>query len=169
MKITVVNGTNREGNRSMEISEEVIQVGEKMDYQMALVTLENWDKLFRGDYVKLSNASEGQKEDIEKMIGADMLLFVVPTYHHGIPSPLKNFLDSLKSKSAYDKKVIGLISSNSRDGDQGATQAKQVIDGIISYEGAQSTIVPKITIINYKDINKDRIKSFIEYCVGVVK
>jgi NAD(P)H-dependent FMN reductase len=168
MKITVINGTNRKGNRSMEVSRDVVKIGEEMGYEVGLVTLENWTELFRGDYVKLGDVKEGKKEDIEKMVEADVLIFVVPTYHTGIPSSLKNFFDSLSSKRAYDKKIIGLISSNSSNKDLGARQARQVINGIIAYKKVQSFIVPQISIINFDEIDPHRIEKFIEYCVGFV-
>jgi len=164
MSITIVNGTNRIGNRSIEISRTVTAIYREMKYRTKLITLNSFDTLFRGDYIHLEAATPAQKRDILSLIMADIIIFIIPTYHSGIPSSLKNFLDALKCSECYDKKVIGIISSNESNRDLGARQGFQTINGILAYLKLRSFIIPIIPIINFDDIDKDRIEKFINYC-----
>ncbi len=164
MKITIVNGTNRIGNRSIEISRVIGQIAHDMGFTINLITLDSFDTLFRGDYIRLVNATLSQKQDIRSLITADIIIFVIPTYHAGIPSSFKNFLDILKCNECYDNKIIGIISSNNQNRDLGARQGFQTINGILAYSKLHSFIVPIIPVINFDDVDKDRIKHFISYC-----
>jgi NAD(P)H-dependent FMN reductase len=168
MKITVINGTNRIGNKTMNISQEAISIVSDLGYNSSLVTLQNFTDLFRGDYLNLSNANAGQKKDIQNMIDSDVLFFVVPTYNRGIPAPLKNFLDILDEDNAFNNKVIGIIASN-KSQSFGADQAAQVINGILSFGKLNSFIVPRINITDHSNIDKVRLEDFIKYVTSFVK
>ena len=168
MKITIINGTNRIGNKSQNISHAAHIIARKLGYSSYVVTLENFTELFRGKYLTLDSASLQQCLDIEHMIQADVLLFVVPIYHHGIPSSLKNFLDLLDSDEAFNNKVIGFISSNKRRMD-GVNQTIEVLNGILSYRKLHSFIVPRVTITDHDNIDKKRLEDYIHYCLHFVK
>jgi NAD(P)H-dependent FMN reductase len=168
MKITVINGTNRIGNKTMNISQEAISIVSDLGYDSSLVNLTNFTDLFRGEYLSLNNANAAQKKDIQDMIDADVLLFVVPTYHRGIPAPLKNFLDILDEDSAFDNKVIGIIASN-KSQSFGADQAAQVINGILSFGKLNSFVVPRINITDHSNINTERLEGFMEYVISFAK
>jgi NAD(P)H-dependent FMN reductase len=167
MKITIINGTNRVGNKTKNISKEASRIVSSFGYDFQIVTLDNFTQLFRGEYINLESANKAQKIDIQNMIDADVLLFVVPTYHRGIPSPLKNFLDTLDEDSAFDNKVIGIIASNKTQS-FGADQAAQVINGILSFGKLNSFIIPRINITDHDDIDSERLKEFIGYVVNFV-
>lgn len=164
MKLTIINGTNRKANRSMGISHAVGKIAREKSFDVNLITLNNFDTLFRGTYIRVENASSEQKRDMRNLITADIILFVIPTYHAGIPSSLKNFLDTLKCNECYEQKVIGVISSNSGNKDLGARQAVQVINGILAHEKLISSVIPIIPIVNYDDIDHTRIEKYIHYC-----
>lgn len=166
MKITVINGTNRKGNESMKISRATKDVLTKKSIDNYLVTLKNFDTLFHGDYLNLGNANPAQKRDLENIISADILIFIVPTYHSGIPSPLKNFFDIVKMKELYEGKVIGFIGT---DEDLGARQAVQVINGIMSYDKVYSFVAPRITLLGFADIDMKRLEEHIDYLIAFVK
>lgn len=168
MQIAIVNGTNRIGNRSIEIAHTANKIIREMGYEVHLISLESFDRLFRGNYISLANATIEQRKDIRHLIAADMLLFIIPTYHSGIPSPLKNFLDSLKCNECYEQKIICVISSNDSNRDLGARQAIQVINGILAYNKLLSFVVPVIPTINFDDIDYERIENFIRYCTEFI-
>lgn len=164
MRITIINGTNKMGNKTINISQVVNAIAKKLGNETYLVTLDNFDQLFRGEHIRLENANENQKKDMRNMIETDVLLFVVPTYHSGIPSPLKNFLDSVKEKALFENKIIGIIAANDSNQNLGARQARQVINGILAYNKAISFVVPIIPIIDFEEIDSNRIEEFIHYC-----
>ncbi|MBI2641591.1 NAD(P)H-dependent oxidoreductase [Candidatus Roizmanbacteria bacterium] len=169
MKISIINGTNRIGNKTIQISLVAQQLVEKSGYESVLITLDNFNQLFRGEYITLKKANRLQKKDIAHMIEADILIFVVPTYHGGIPSPLKNFLDILKSKEAFDNKVIGIIGSSDDNRDLGARQTAQIINAILSYYKLKSFVIPRINITNFDDIDRDRLVNYIQYCISFLR
>lgn len=164
MNVTIVNGTNRIGNRSIEISQSITQIYREMKCKPKLVTLNNFTSLFRENYIDVKVATPAQKRDIHSLMTAQIIIFVIPTYHSGVPSALKNFLDTLKCGECYDQKVIGIISSNDSNRDLGARQAAQTINGILAYLKLRSLVVPIIPIINFDNIDQERIKNFIHYC-----
>lgn len=169
MNITIINGTNRHGNQSMKISEATLQAISETGNSGQLVTLEHFDELFRGEKITLENATSVQKEDIQKMIDADILVYVVPTYHSGIPSPLKNFFDLLDINEIYERKTMALIAGSYSNQDLGARQTEQILNGIISFNNLHSFVVPRITIINFADIDHKRITDFVEHTTGFLK
>lgn len=164
MKLTIINGTNRIGNKTIKISQAVLAEAQKLGHETRLVDLNNFTELFRGKYLeKLEGANEGQRKDLENMARADVLIFVVPTYHHSLPGSLKNFLDLLKYLPALDQKIIGVVSSNERLGVDGARAAIQAINGILAFEELTSFVVPKILKINFEEIDRKLISEFIPY------
>ncbi|OGC47494.1 hypothetical protein A2713_00180 [candidate division WWE3 bacterium RIFCSPHIGHO2_01_FULL_35_17] len=163
MKFTLINGTNRLGNRSIEITKAAAEIVKDFGHDANIVTLDNFDQLFRGDYINLSNANEVQKIDLENMAWADILIFVVPTYHHGIPSPLKNFLDIINDVSVFEGKKVGFIAVGKDS--KGVIQTQQVISGIFSYNENKSYTMPKVAIISPSDIDTKRLQDYFKYCV----
>jgi NAD(P)H-dependent FMN reductase len=167
MKLTIINGTNRIGNRSLHISKLVQETAELHEFETYLVTLESFDTLFRGEYLTFENANEAQLKDLRAINDAKYLVFVVPTYHHGIPSPLKNFLDLVDEPELFSRNVIGIISSN-KSGRDGARQAAQVINGYLAYNKAQAAYIhPEIPIINYEEPDRERIERFLNTIAGM--
>lgn len=170
MKLTIINGTNRIGNKSINVSKAVVEETQKLRHETKLVDLNNFNDLFRGKYLEsLVEATPGQKEDLENMAWAEVLVFVVPTYHHSLPGSLKNFLDLFKYPPALDKKVVGVISSNRRLGVDGARAAIQAINGVFAYENLTSFIVPKILKINFEEIDHAQIIGFLSYLQNFLK
>ena len=80
MKFTLINGTNRVGNNSIKITKAVAEIVKDFGHDANIVTLDNFDQLFRGDYINFSNANEVQKIDLENMAWADILIFVVHVF-----------------------------------------------------------------------------------------
>lgn len=165
MKITVINGTNRIENKSLSIAESALAVAKKLGFETSLITLDNFDTLFRGRYIDVGSATQAQKRDIRNMMDADILLFVVPTYHSGIPSPLKNFLDALKCFDCFDGKVITLVAGSDHNQDLGARQTTQVLSGILSYNKARSFVTPRISIVDFNDIDNERLREHLAYAI----
>ena len=164
MKFTIINGTNRIDNKSIEVSKVSQGIIKDLGHASRLITLDNFDTLFRGEYINLENANGAQKVDLENMLWADILIFVVPTYHHGIPSALKNFLDIVNDASVFDGKKVGSIAVGKDS--KGVIQTQQVLSGIFSYNENKSYILPKVAIISPSDIDTKRLQDYFKYCVN---
>ncbi|OGK17690.1 hypothetical protein A2866_05915 [Candidatus Roizmanbacteria bacterium RIFCSPHIGHO2_01_FULL_39_8] len=169
MNIAIINGTNRINNKTVLISKTVEILIKKLGHTTHLLTLDYFDSLFRGKYIDYASANKNQKKDIRKLIEAKLIFFVIPTYHSGIPSPLKNFLDILKCNECYDEKVIALIAGSDHNQDLGARQTMQVINGILSYQKAKSFVIPRINIVNFNVSDATRLFDFIKYSVSFAK
>ena len=111
MRYTLINGTNRPDNKTAHVRLACASVLEDGGHEVRHVTLEHFTQTFT-QYTNLSNATTEQRADIEHMAWAERIVFFVPTYHHGMPGSLKNFLDIVAEKSAYDHKILSLISVN---------------------------------------------------------
>lgn len=164
MLISIVNSTNRINNKTQLISDRLITLLDQNAFRSNLIKLDNFTKLFRGKYLNFKNANPDQLKELKNIQESDIVIFVVPTYHSGIPSSFKNFLDLIRERKVYQDKVIGIISSNKDGNAEGARQAKQSINAILSYEKQNSFIVPKIEKVNFNKINDTRLLRYINYC-----
>ena len=100
MKIAVVNGSVRKGNRTQEIADALESILVKK-HAVHHVSLSSFTKIYEEEYVSLKNCSEEQFAHLEAMKESDLIFFLVPIYHGGMPGVLKNFLDLLGVKSDY--------------------------------------------------------------------
>lgn len=126
-----------------------------------LVTLENFDTLFRGEYITLENANPAQKIDLKNIIDANALIYVIPIYHKGIPSSLKNFIDIVNISELLENKIIALISSN-RKSVEGAHQTVQILHEYMAFKrNKNSFIMPAINVIDPHNMDIDRLSNLI--------
>jgi|GEM_PF-4852499 len=161
MKITIINGTNRLNSKTLKVAEMATEICENKNFETKLVTLDNFKTLFTGEYINLENANDLQKQDILNIKKSRIVIFVIPTYHHGIPASLKNFFDIINDREIYNKKVIGLIATNL--GVDTIRQTRTVLDEILAYNKSISIIPPKDILIDLSDIDSNRIQDYIEY------
>lgn len=161
MKITIINGTNRINNTSIVISKYIQKLITEKNIDNYIVTLDNFDTLFRGEYITLDNANIAQKIDLENIISANALIYVIPIYHKGIPSSLKNFIDIVSISELLENKIIALISSN-RKSVEGAHQTVQILHEYMAFKKNYfSFILPEINIIDPFNIDSNRISNLI--------
>ena len=161
MKITIINGTNRINNTSIQISKYIQNLVSERNIENYLVTLDNFDTLFRGEYITLNNANPAQKTDLENIISSRALIFVVPVYHKGIPSSLKNFIDIISIPELFDNTIISVVSNN-RKSAEGAYQTIQILNSYMAFKKNNlSFIMPEINIIDPSNIDSDRLNNMI--------
>lgn len=168
MRLAIINGTNRPGNKTIIVSKKVEGLGKELGFETSIISLDSFSNLLGKEYLTLDNANKNQKEEITKMIEAEIIIFCVPIYHHGIPGSLKNYFDILDCDAAFSDKVFGLISVNNKMGDAGARQTAQVINGVLSFKQLISTVVPQIWCVNPEKIDSAGIKQYLSYCVDFV-
>lgn len=164
MNITFINGTNRQNNKSLNLTQKLSELEILAMHTIEIVDLANFTQLFSGDYINRENASQLQRIDLEAIAGADLLVFVVPVYHGSIPAPLKNFIDIVKDPEIYNNKTIAFISNNSGS-IQGAYQAEDAVKSIIAYDRLHSNIVSKIERMTLGDFDYERAEEFLLYCL----
>ena len=166
MNITIVNGTNRENSKTLGVTNTLNNIAVKLNHQSKIVTLDNFKALFTGEYTNLDNSTLKQKTDIQNIINAKIVIFVIPTYHHGVPGSLKNFFDIIdyKSTNLYEKKIVGLVAANT--GVDAIRQARTIINEIFAYYNFTSIIPPKdLTIDLYTAIDEKRLAEYLNYLV----
>jgi NAD(P)H-dependent FMN reductase len=169
MKITIINGTNRTENETIKISDKVNEIVTRLGYKSSLISLNNFTEMFLGEYLTIENAHSGQKLDLENIADADIIIFIVPTYHHSIPGSLANFLDLIDDESLFKNKVIGVISSNAKGRNEGAHHTKQKIEGILAHQKSITYVLPLIPVLDFGNIDEERVENFLKYCLSFVK
>ena len=58
----------------MEVSRSSQGIINDLGHESRLITLDNFDVLFRGEYINLENAKGAQKVDLENMLWADVFI-----------------------------------------------------------------------------------------------
>lgn len=161
MNITIVNGTNRTNSESIKVTN-ALNTSITKD-TCNIVTLQNFKTLFTGEYINLDNATLEQKIDLENIINAKIVIFVVPTYHHSLPGSLKNFFDIIdyKNTNLYDKKTIGLVAANF--GVDAIRHTRIIISEIISYYQFTSLIPTKDLHIDLNNVDEKRLTEYVQY------
>lgn len=168
MSLTVINGTNRINNKSINISKRLEKLSSEKGISANIVDLNNFTELFRGKYITLENSTKKQKVDINSIIASKVLIFVVPVYHHGIPSSLKNFLDIVNIKELLEGKIIGGVSASNSSKDS-IRQTFQIINGIASYNQNIITLIPSIPMMSVDNIDDARLNNFLEIINRYIK
>lgn len=137
--ITIINGTNREGNLSQIFvayySELLKKYGQEI-YNISLDTLP-YDILDPGVF-----AGKGQNSQIialqEKvLIPSDKIFYVLPEYNGGIPGVLKLFIDVCsvyKKEETFKGKKIGMLGVAA--GRAGNLRGMEHLTAIMNYLGA---------------------------------
>lgn len=97
LKIPIIIGTNRQGNKSQHVARLVKEVSEDIKGVEAEV------------YSPMDfNILEGASDDYKKLVAeSDGLILVVPEYNHSFPGILKLLLDSTQEE--YNHKPVGLV------------------------------------------------------------
>ena len=161
MTRTIINGTNRTGNKTINVSKKIVELAEQKGSNTNLITLENFKELFTEKYINLLSGTPEQIQDLQMINKSNIVIFVVPTYHHGIPASLKNFFDLVNDKTIWNNKIFGLVSSNNR---LGATdQTRTILNGVLSFNNSFSFITPKQAILNLHNIDENKASAFIDH------
>lgn len=164
MKITFINGTNRVGNKTLLLTKELAQLRLLESEDVSIVDMNNFDVLFRGEYISRENSNEHQLKDIQKIAEANLVVFVVPVYHHSIPTALKNFIDTVKDSEIYNNTTIAFVSNN-KSSVEGAYQAEDAMKGIIAFDKLHSQIVSRIEKLTVDGFDELRAEAFLDYCM----
>lgn len=160
MKLTIINGTNRPGNNSQEVTDAVFNTAKNKKVEVEKVNINSFATLFQ-KYLSEDDLNSEQKNIISKMTWADVVYFVTPTYHHSIPGSLKNFLDVIAISKAFENKIFGLIGSSSTV--DGVRALEIVLSAILAYNNNASFILPKQLVCHHANIDESKIADFIEY------
>ncbi len=151
--ITVISGTNREGNVSVSVAQTVLELltNSKVDAQLLDLRKLPVDFAFRNDV--FGNPDPGFSAIASQFVGnADKFVFVVPEYNGSIPGVCKAFIDAVWPEQFKGKKaaLIGLSS-----GRAGNVRGLDHLTNILNY--LQVAVQPMKTSINHidKHLNED--------------
>lgn len=108
MKFLVVEGTVREGRKSIQVARETVEKLEERGQEAELFDIAEKDI----PLLETRRYTEGEvPEDVEeygrKVEDADCLVIVTPEYNHSIPGALKNLIDYLYPE--YDDKPFAYV------------------------------------------------------------
>lgn len=111
--ITVISGTNREGNVSVRIAKMVVELLTRNQQDAQLLDLQKLplDFVFRNDV--FGNPDPGFSAISNQFIEtADKFVFVIPEYNGSFPGVCKAFIDAIWPERFKEKKaaIIGLSS-----------------------------------------------------------
>lgn len=111
--ITVISGTNRNGNVSVRIAASVVELLTNMGEDAQLLDLQKLprDFVFHNDVY--GNADPGMSAIAEQFIStAEKFVFVVPEYNGSMPGVCKAFIDAIWPEQFKNKKaaLVGLAS-----------------------------------------------------------
>lgn len=131
MKIGIISGSVREGNKSDAIAAWIQeQAQERTEAEFEIITLANFDVPVLTS-ATIPGAANKQYDDerVQKWSAAidacDGFIFVTPEYNHGVPGGLKNAFDSLGSEWAG--KAAALVSYGADGGIRAVEQWRQII------------------------------------------
>lgn len=115
--ITVISGTNRNGNVSVRIAASVVELLTNIGVDAQLLDLQKLprDFVFHNDV--FGNADPGMSAIAEQFIStADKFVFVVPEYNGSMPGVCKAFIDAVWPEQFKDKKAALVGISSGRAG-----------------------------------------------------
>lgn len=110
MKILVIEGTVREGRKSIHAARKAAEVFRERGHDVDLFDMEERDVPLmkeRRFKVETSEVPEDVEEYGRMVEEADGILIVSPEYNHGIPGSLKNLIDYLYPE--YEDKPFSYI------------------------------------------------------------
>jgi NAD(P)H-dependent FMN reductase len=157
MAIAILCASIQDNATSLIVADAIRQ---KLKDDSEIVTIDDFDKIFSGRYIALQNATPGQRQTLEYLSAASVIIFVVPTYYRSMPGVLKNFFDIVDLPSIYKDKTIAVVASNHKNQDYGARHAMEVIQGILAFYQIKTTIVPEIIILNHQAIDDEELSEF---------
>ena len=162
MNLCIVNGSIKKNNNSSAVSSSIHRCAQETGIQSTIAHLDSFSTLFTGEYISYETASPPQKIQLEYMIRADTLLFVVPTYYKSMPGALKNFFDILKCPEVYEGKAIGFVASNHKNQDYGARHAEEVVKGLLIFFNIEAVLMPEIFILNSEYIQMSEVERLLK-------
>ena len=166
-KILLISGSNRNGNTNYLLNQiakimdnpEMILLSEKnIEYCKGCLACHNIDKCIIQD---------DMKGIIDKIIGADLIIFGIPNYFDNVTGLFKNFMDRLhplyKNELIKDKQVIYIYTGG---GDEEGTLAymQRAVQGLNKYLKLDVVKEYSYKALNLDDVKnqKDRINDMIE-------
>ncbi len=157
MKLCIINGSIKQNNNSLVVSTTIQRQAQQVEFDSTIVRLESFSTLFTGEYILFETATPAQRQQLEQIAAADILLFVVPTYYKSMPGGLKNFFDSIRYPEMYQEKIIGFVASNHKNQDYGARHAEEVMKGMLIFFNIQAILLPEIFIFNHENIQESEV------------
>ncbi len=154
----IINGSIKKNNNSLVVSSSIQKYAQETSTSTSIARLESFSTLFTGEYIYSETASTLQREQLEHMVNADALLFVVPTYYKSMPGGLKNFFDSVRYPEIYADKLIGFVASNHKNQDYGARHAEEVVKGLLIFFNIEAILLPEIFILHHEHISVPEIE-----------
>lgn len=147
MKFLVIQGTVREGRKSIHPARHVTELlDEEHDAELFDPKERDVPLLETRRYADPGEPPEDVEEFGQKVEDADGLVVVTPEYNHSIPGALKNLLDYLYPE--YEDKPFSTVTVSA--GGFGGVRAQMHLENIIAE--LQGRIGPSLAVSNVGDV-----------------
>jgi NAD(P)H-dependent FMN reductase len=152
MKVLVVEGTVREGRKSIHAAHKTVECFNDNGHDAELFDLEDRDipMLQTRTYADEGQPPEDVQQFSEKVEDADTVVLVVPEYNHSVPGSLKNLLDHLYPE--YEDKPFGYItvSAGGFGGVRAQTHLNEITLALNAFPG------PSLAVSRVNDVFNDQ-------------
>lgn len=119
LKIALIHGTVRPGNRSEKVAQYIYEIGKKFEeIELAFVHATDFDLPFDG-----INPDTKDPKFTDLVANSDGFFIVTPEYNHSIPGSLKRLLDS--EFENYNRKAVAIAGVS--DGPWGGVRAIEAL------------------------------------------
>lgn len=147
--ITVISGTNRPGNVTLQMAKTVNMLLAAMEYEAQVLDLQKLPRDFVFNNDVFGQADPGFSAIVEEFIGGvSKLVFVVPEYNGSYPGVCKAFLDGIWPERLHGKKAALVGVSSGRGGN---SRGLDHLTGVLHYLNV--TIVPlKVGIMRVESL-----------------
>ena len=106
MKIVIIHGTKRQGNRSQHVAKLVQQIGHTIeDVEVELINPADFPQ------VQNDGSGVGKNEYNELVDSADGFIIIAPEYNHSFPGALKTLLDGALKEYIHKPVVLMGVSA----------------------------------------------------------
>ena len=132
--ISVVTGTNRDGNNSGKVAAHVAEMYRQLGETVEVLDLQDLPgEAFSGSAFG-DKPSELKENFTDKVIASDGLVIIVPEYNGSYPGILKHFIDLLPFPESFDCRPVAFIGL--AGGYYGGLRAVEQLQMVFAYRNA---------------------------------
>lgn len=130
--ITIISATNRPNSNTLKVAENYLQLMEKQDVKVKLLTLEHLPADFAFAELYGKRSPKFQQLLDEYIVPAQKFVIIVPEYNGSFPGILKTFIDAIHPDINRGKKAALVGVSSGRAGN---LRGMEHLTGILNYLG----------------------------------
>ncbi|MGA1204728.1 MAG: NADPH-dependent FMN reductase [Opitutales bacterium] len=132
--ISVISGTNRDGNNSSKVAAKVVDMYRELGEEVELLDLQELPpEAFTAEAFG-EKPSQLKENFIDKVMASDGLVIIVPEYNGSYPGILKHFIDLLPFPDSFECRPVAFIGL--AGGYYGGLRAVEQLQMVFAYRNA---------------------------------